>query len=247
MIPRPKTHTEPFKVRVYETGRDELAHIGAVADWLQEAATLHAAALGFSHHAMARAGVAWVLSRMCIRITRYPARTETVQVRTWPTERNKRRAGRDFSLTGEDGSVFATATTAWVALDLATRRLGTMPDFVLEAFPDNQERACDFTGKALSRLEQPAYTANLAARTSDADWNGHVNNVKLLQWALEPLNDGRNRFQPGLVDVMFRSEVMPGQAVTAACGPGEDGAMLHALTREDGTEAVRMLTLWPGA
>lgn len=238
-------HSEPFKVRVYETGRDEKAHIGAVADWLQEAATIHAAKLGFSHHAMAEAGVAWVLSRMCIRMDRYPGRTETVTVRTWPTERNKRRAGRDFMLTGEDGAPIGCATSAWVALDLATRRLGSMPEFVLAAFPDTDERSCEFTGRALPRMDADGDGLAICARASDADWNGHVNNVNLLKWGLEPVADGRQRFAPAVVDVMFRAEVMPGDHVTARAQAGEDGAMLHALTREDGTEAVRMLTLWP--
>ncbi|MBU1002420.1 MAG: acyl-ACP thioesterase [Proteobacteria bacterium] len=247
-MPIAETHTEPFKVRVYETAANGNAGIGTIADWLQEAATIHAGLLGFSNQEMAQAGVAWVLSRLCIRMERYPALGETIQVRTWPTFKNKRRAARDFRLTDDQGLVIGSGTSAWVALDLATRRMGSMPDFVVQHCPALDEHACEFTAKSLPRLERAEHAMTLTARASDLDQNDHVNNAHLLKWALEPVPNTRSRFQPAVADIAFRAEVPPGGTVTAGCSASvENGTLLHVLTRDDGTEAVRMLTQWPGA
>ncbi|BBD08796.1 acyl-[acyl-carrier-protein] thioesterase [Desulfovibrio ferrophilus] len=240
-----RTYTEPFKVRIYETTADYTTSIGTIADWLQEAATIHAGRLGFSNKEMVKAGVAWVLSRLCIRMERYPVYGETITVCTWPTTRNKRRAARDYRLTDESGAIIGTGTSSWVALDLATRRLGSMPDFVLERFPNQDERACEFTAKSLPKLQATQHEAIVTARAADQDQNGHVNNVHLLKWGLEPIPNGRPRFQPSVVDIAFRAEILPGERATAGCATGvEPNTMLHTLIRSDGTEAVRMLTHW---
>ncbi|WP_461210130.1 acyl-[acyl-carrier-protein] thioesterase [Desulfocurvus sp. DL9XJH121] len=239
-------HEQRFTVRIHETGALGTVTIAAVADWLQDAATIHAADLGFSHHAMAEAGVAWVLVRLCIRMNAYPRLGQTTVLRTWPSLLDKRRANREFTLTAEDGSPLGAATSSWVAMDVVRRRLGSMPDFVSSARPEITEQACEFTGKALPRpdLDAPdAARVDIRARKADLDWNAHVNNVHLLQWALEPVADDAARVNPGLVDMAFRAEIRHGDGATACCAPHE-GGLLHGLFRlSDGREAARMISL----
>lgn len=246
----PGIYRKNFTVRIHETGPVGRAGIAAVADWLQDAATIHAARLGFSHEDMAEAGVAWVLVRMCIRMRAYPALDRTVVLTTWPSLMDKRRANREFTLETEDGEPLGAATTSWVAMDVVRRRLASMPDFVAAARPSRTDRACDFTGRSVPILAPDAPDArslDIRARRADLDWNRHVNNVHLLQWALEPAPDDLDIASPSLVDIAFRSEVRHGDMVTACCAPRPDGGLLHGLYRaSDGREVARMASLWPG-
>lgn len=242
------THEERFTVRIHQTGDTGRAGIATMADWMQDAATIHAANLGFSHHAMAEAGVAWVLTRMCIRMDSYPALGEVVTLRTWPRRLNKRRATREFQFTGADGAQLGVATTSWVAMDIVNRRLGAMPDFVVESHKTHDETACEFTGRSLPRPDAASIDATrveIHARKADLDWNAHVNNVHLLQWALEPTPDDTPHTAPALVDIAFRAEIRHGDGVVAQCAPHENGHLLHGLFRlSDGKEAVRMVSSW---
>jgi acyl-ACP thioesterase len=245
---QPPIHEERFTVRIHQTGDTGRASIAALADWMQDAATLHAARLGFSHHAMAEAGVAWVLTRMCIRMDEYPRLNEAMTLHTWPSSLDKRRAAREFRFLSAQGGQLGVATTSWIAMDVANRRLGTMPEFVASSRETHPEVACGFTGRSLPRPDADAPDAQaveLTARRADLDWNAHVNNVHLLEWALEPVPAPLPFTAPSLVDIAFRAEIRHGDGVRAQCVPHGDGQLLHGLFRlSDGKEAARMLTAW---
>lgn len=237
------TQTDHFRARLFESGKGRVATIVGVCAWLQESAASHARNLGFSNEVMARAGVAWVLSRLCVRMDRYPRAGEDIAVETWPSVLERKRAIRDFGLTDAQGTIIGTATSAWTALNLEMRRLGAFPPEVVKAYPALGERACEFPGAAVPRLREPEHTVSITARRSDIDENGHVNNVHLVEWALEAVPDTRPHQHPNLIDISFRTEVPPKAEVYANCsfdGPKS----LHSIVRSDGREAVRMACRW---
>uniref|UniRef100_UPI002BBEAF8C acyl-ACP thioesterase domain-containing protein n=1 Tax=Desulfovibrio sp. TaxID=885 RepID=UPI002BBEAF8C len=70
--PHPQ-HEETFRVRVYHTeGGGPRANLPAVLDLLQEAAGNHAAQFRVSPADMLERGTAWVTSRICVRMDRFP-------------------------------------------------------------------------------------------------------------------------------------------------------------------------------
>ena len=82
MVPR----RYAFKVRSYECGAGGTATLPTICNYLQEAASLNAEELGFSksNFDAAGAGVSWVLTRLVVKMTRYPRWEEEVTVVTFP-------------------------------------------------------------------------------------------------------------------------------------------------------------------
>ena len=102
-----------WQIRTYECGPDGLVSLPTICNYLQEAASLNAEALKFSKSDFDAAGanISWVLTRLKVRMERFPAWEERVHVATWPRGGRRIVAWRDFLLTDEAGDVFGRAVT----------------------------------------------------------------------------------------------------------------------------------------
>ena len=119
-----------WAVRTYECGPGGVATMASVCNWLQEAASLNAETLSFSKSNFEAAGenISWVLTRLKVRILRFPKWEETVSILTFPRGGRRIVAYRDFVLTGADGAELGCATSEWMLIDLASRKVVAIPD-----------------------------------------------------------------------------------------------------------------------
>ena len=94
-----------WAVRTYECGPDGSATMASVCNWLQEAASLNAEALSFSKSNFESAGenISWVLTRLKVKMSRFPKWGETVSILTFPRGGRRIVAWRDFVLSGANG------------------------------------------------------------------------------------------------------------------------------------------------
>ena len=236
------THgTYAWQVRTYECGPDGRMTLPAVCNYLQEAASLNAEELGFSKTDFAAAGAntTWVLTRLRVRMARLPKWGERVTVLTFPRLGRRITAFRDFALTDAAGAPLGVATSEWMTIDLASRRIVPIPEGVCAKA--NTERAPVFGAAAFAaklRFPEGAPAAELRfrAQRSHIDLNGHVNNVHYVEWMLEPapVLDGAGVD----LELLFRSETLAGDEVVAQAAPGADGATWLRVAAPDGKEHV---------
>jgi fatty acyl-ACP thioesterase A len=233
-----------LQVRVYEAGPGGTAGIPVLADYLQESAAAHADALAVGAEPMAAAGLAWILTRLKIAVTRLPAVGESVDIETWPAALDKRFATRAWRLYDADGQPLADALAHWAAFDIARRRLAPMPDWIGQRVGPGDPPPLAFEGRSLPAPDATEGTVALTPRRTDLDVNGHVNNARLLGWLLEPLPDAEVAALASL-DAAFRHECRAGETVESRLGPLHTGKRRHALTRAaDRTDLVRAVGVW---
>ena len=96
---------------------------------------MNAESLGFSKTNFASAGenVSWVLTRLVVRMDRYPKWEDEVSVATFPRGGRKIVAWRDFELFDSSGARLGAASSEWMLIDLATRRIVAIPEAVFAA------------------------------------------------------------------------------------------------------------------
>lgn len=232
-----------FDVRTYECGPDGLVTLPSICNYLQEAASLHAETLGFSKTNFQAEGrnISWVLSRLAVKMLRYPRWEERICVTTFPRGARRIVAWRDFEIRDGQGEIIGMASSEWMVIDLDTRRLAPVPESVLElAGPPSGSvlGAEPFTAKLRYPDDGAPAKGTFRALHNHIDLNGHVNNVHYAVWALEPLKGSR----PGMLEIVFRSEVMEGDDVSVFVAAGEDGGMYHRLTNGEGRECVVAMT-----
>lgn len=226
-----------FKVRTYECGADGLATLPTICNFLQEAASINAESLGFSKTNFASAGenVSWVLTRLVVKMERYPKWEEEVVVETFPRGGRKIVAWRDFEVFDASGARMGAASSEWMLIDLATRKIVAVPEAVFAA-ADSADipvlGEMPFT-KFKFPASPDAHALSFRAQKSHIDLNGHVNNVHYIEWMLEPCADAH----PSAMEIVFRSETLAGDEVKVECA-AEAPRTYHRVCSPDGQDHV---------
>jgi len=205
----------------------------AAFNFCQEAAGGHAQELGLGISNMEDNGIAWILSRMSLVLDRRPARTETVRVRTWPRGSERLFVHRDYELTDSSGAVFARGRSAWLIVDLVSKR-PRRPESFIEGFPRNE--GLDALIDGAQGLDSRSDLRSVSFRTaaySDLDYNGHVNNARYVQWIQDSLDPNRLAAAEAFrLDVNYISETKAGSSVEIFADdpkPTSDGGSLYRI------------------
>ncbi len=186
-------------------------------NYAQEAANIHADVIGVGYDSMHITRKAWVLARMHVIFHKLPKWREHINVQSW----HKGAAGfqflRDFVVFDKDGDEkLISATTSWLVIDIDTRRLSKYPEL---AGDDDKCIKEDVIAEqpakiAMPKEATPELVMNHAVNYSDLDMNGHVNNVKYTEWAMNALElDVVNKKHLKELLINFNNEVKAGDVV----------------------------------
>ena len=158
-------------------------------------------------------------------------------VETWPKGISKLFALRDFVVRTADGVDAVRATSAWLTLDLESKR-PRRPQEVMrqEVMLENEHAIAEMPGK-LALPENLEVTDTRTARYSDLDVNRHVNNARYVDWlfdALPPADQVRMAFSE--LTVQFTGESRYGERleVRTAAADREDLVYASIVSGESG-------------
>ena len=235
-----------FTIRTYECGPDGHATLPTVCNHLQEAAACNAEELGFSKSNFSAVGenISWVLTRLRIRMDRYPRWGERTAVGTFPRGGRRIAAYRDFILTGADGERLGVAASEWMLIDLASRRPVAIPAAVFACANDVRPPVLGLSPFTKLRWDcrETLDAQRFRAKRGDIDLNGHVNNVHYVEWLLETVPADRGVCRD--LEIVYRSETLLGEEVRAEGVEVEPAVFIHRITAADGREHVLARTTW---
>ncbi|MBQ8655245.1 MAG: hypothetical protein IJ507_09955 [Clostridia bacterium] len=209
-----KVYKEENVIRASECDLNAQWKPSAILETMQEMAGKHGELIGVGRNALMQEGVIWILTRVEVEMDRYPRHREIISTETFPMPNRRWFFPRYFIFRDEQGHEIGRAGTLWALLDLNSRRMAR-PDTVMRLMPDNSDltapmglpaTVAEVSGTLQIGTVSPVYT--------DLDMNGHVNNVKYMDWCCNALG----------VDTMkdkclrrfalnYDMEVLPGQAL----------------------------------
>ena len=226
-----------FRVRTYECGADGFATLPTICNYLQEAASVNAEDLGFSKSDFASAGqnISWVLTRLVVKMDRFPKWEDEVVVETFPRGGRKIVAWRDFEVKDASGARLGAASSEWMLIDLATRKIVPVPESVFTAADPSDAPVLGESPFSKFRFPDgaPSGSCTFRAQKSHIDLNGHVNNVHYVEWMLEPAEDAC----PMEAEIVFRSETLAGDEVRVECA-SEGDRVFHRVFAPDGRDHI---------
>ena len=216
-----------LKVTCYDTDVAHYLKPGAFMDLAQEIAYISADRLHFGYADLQRHGLAWVLSRMHICFPSMPRWNDVVTLETWHKGFSGPFYVRDFRMTGADGRPAVRATSSWLIIDVASRRL-LRREHLAEYLPVDTEchesavdEPCD---KVMMPREGVEQVASHRVAYSDVDIIGHTNNAKYVVWAMDclPFEElAAHRVRE--IRINFNKETRPGDTVDLFRAPVEGG------------------------
>jgi len=237
---------ETLPVRFGAIDRSDRLTLDSVFQFFQEAAISHADNLGVGREDMAKTGQVWILSRMSVLVDRRPNYGETITVRTWPRGGEKLFAVRDFDIRDKNNTAAITARSMWVILDMEKRR-PLRPQSVMDALPQNEGvNALPPNCAGPSGLEERSNLQKAGERTAlytDVDYNGHVNNVRYIQWIEDTLGPQiLESAEKMRLDINYMNEIRMDEVIEIMHAPIENEKLSFAFEgrkKESGQPAFR--------
>jgi acyl-ACP thioesterase len=234
---------DTYKVYSYHTDSRCRLSLIALLHFLQETAGSHATANGFGFDSLGASKLFWVLSRLTLKVAAYPRWNDELLLRTWSKAPGALMGNRDFELLSAQGEVVAVASTAWIMVDVASRRpqrierFGSSFPHVLDrhAIPEPPEKL-----PTVGEADETSEAREIAL--SDMDMNGHVNNACYVRWALDafPLHWQGGRVVKTL-EVNFLHESRAGERYAVSARQASEKIRSYSITRcEDGRELARL-------
>lgn len=233
--------TAEFEIRSYDVDPGCTARLAVFCKFMQEAAYLHAEHFGLGHTHLSQRNEAWVLTRMRLEIERLPKWGEKVQLRTWPSGRDRLFYYRDFEFTDGRGDVILLASTAWFVIDVEKRERITPEWWTTSDLPVGPKV---FDSK-LARLKPCgcAVGTSIKVNYGDLDQNGHVSNIRYVEWIMNnlPLAFHQSHTIQSL-EVNYLAEAVYGHEVSI-CEKRDGLAMEHGISA-GGEDLFRARTVW---
>lgn len=239
---------QPFIVHSYEVDPGERLTPRNLCAFLQEAAGRDAIAFDVSVARLVGMGLAWVLQRLKVDVQAEPKLGASLTVTTWARHFGRVVAERDFQVWDEGGRLVAAATSRWVVVDLAARRVVRLPDFI-RRLPVHPTRALELEGGELPAPAPAQIERRFEVRRSDLDAARHVNNTRYVGWALETVPDGvLDTHRPAAFEIVFHRESAFGEKIVSRSRelpPDDARAFAHGLsTQGNKSELARAVSRW---
>ena len=209
-----KTYKEENVLRAAECDLSSQWKPSAILENMQEMAGKHAELLGVGRNALMQQGMVWVLTRVEVEMDRYPRHTDTVATEPFPMPVRRWFFPRYFIFRDEQGQEIGRAGSLWVLLDVNTRKMAR-PDTVARLMPDNSDLLAPLGLPAtVAEVSGTLQTGVLCPQYTDLDMNGHVNNVKYMDWCCNALGIDTMRGKClRRFDVNYDMEIRPGQEI----------------------------------
>jgi acyl-ACP thioesterase len=240
-------HTEWFTVRAYAVDADKHIQVPDLVRMMHETAMQHVLRLKLSVWDLEPQQLAWVLTRITVRIHRLPHLGERIRIATHPSGFERIRTYRDYRVFNEAGELLASAVSLWFLMDTASRKLARVPEAIKTQIESILAQLTDFLPRPNSKAQ--AFKEAIAERRyqvgyHELDFNNHLNNIYYAQWLLDAIPGAfQQKHQLIQLDIFYKNECMLDDQIMAQANPLEELHWQQRLLKE-GQEVALAESRW---
>ena len=237
-------HTEHYKVRWHDTDANRIMRPSQLICYMQETANAQLRANGMSLDRMRdELGLAFLLSRITVRMYQPLYTDDEIDVQTWICEGRGLHFGRCFCVL-RGGHTVAEAFSDWALLNMREKKLVRALEFSY-TFPPDQPLAPEL----LARVRYPVLggmepVGERKIVYSDIDYNHHMNNTHYPDMLCDFTPDILNRRVVGM-SLSFLHEATFGHTLKVYRQEKEDGFYFRTVNGEGETCLEAMLMTVP--
>ena len=183
---------ETHIVRTYDVDFNNRLKVSSTFNYMQDIAAAHADSLNFGYKDLKDKGLFWVLSWVKIQFDDYPKFEDKFTIKTWAKGKYKLYALRDFILSNEKQEIFCKATTAWLLISAATKRISDLKNLpAYRPSEENEHALHDLPSKfSIENKKETVFSKHVGY--SSIDINQHVNNEKYIEFILDCYNENHH-------------------------------------------------------
>ncbi len=225
-------YEKEFVVHSYEVNRFGQASLCSIFNFLNEIAWEHAQKLNWGFDALKNHHLFWVLSRISLQIEKYPKWQEKFTLHTWPRGTDGMYAYREFRGESSTGETIFRASSAWLILDLDTKRIFRLGN-LRDEFPNLTD---EMDIERPEKIKLQGHSSELSfepVHFTDIDVNQHFNSVRFVERALNRIGiDFLNQHEAQQMEVNYLKEGLPEDRLAVSRTNITDSEDLITLVRE---------------
>jgi len=221
----PSGFSRDYLVHYYEIGRDRRLTLPALMHYFEDIATLNSEAKGLPLDYYWETGHVFLLLKWDIAIRSWPRFNESVRIETHPTSFKKFLANRKYTVYTTDDKWIAEARSVWIFANILTKKPVRIPEEIFEAFGVPPESEAQFDQMDdLPEMVKTLPPIPFQVRRRDLDNNGHVNNVRYVEWALESLPEDFARSRTiSRIKIHYKKELRESDEAALLTVPTQNG------------------------
>jgi acyl-CoA thioesterase FadM len=179
-------YEERFKVRHYHVDSNGHLKPSFLFMILQETAGEHHTAVQDSLLKLYHQGYGWVLLQAIYEFESLPRYGQHLLIRTWISEIGTIKAKREYEIILNEEKIIGKAQKLWAFIDVHSKRPTALPDSIREKWDVVPKTLFEKVPRP-QMLKEYEQSAKICTRKSDLDINGHVNNLRYLEWLNESM------------------------------------------------------------
>jgi acyl-ACP thioesterase len=221
----------PYSIYWHDTNMNGELSFAALSRYLQETAWVNAESLGFGYTKASELKQAWVLVRQLIKMKRMPKWGEKINIETWPRKKEGLLALRDYQVHSLEGEILGGVSSSWMIIDIDSRRPLKLDIFIDNELKLIEKQALDESAGKIVFKEMGKKIDSRTVRYSDMDFNGHVNNSKFVEWAMDALSLAGIQTKYHNLQINFHTEVMLQDSIEIFMIDKDHRVLLKAINR----------------
>jgi medium-chain acyl-[acyl-carrier-protein] hydrolase len=163
-----------FQVTSADSDFQRSLKVSSLVNMLIQIAWQHAEEMGYGVDSMNKTGLAWMLSRMQLKVDCLPLWNDAIKITTWPKGIRRLLYLRDFIVSDSNDNPLVKGTSEWLMIDINARR-PKLRDPDNPAFKVNENKhAIEGEVPVLKIPEDDREIFHHITRYSDIDLNKHL-------------------------------------------------------------------------
>ena len=238
-----------YKINIFNVDSDHICKFSSLVDFLWDIVISQSDSLGETNEGFVHNQCIWVLLKYDITIYEYPKFKDTITVDTKVIGAKKFYGYRQNTIKNSEGKVIGEVFSTAILIDFENRRPMRISSEQGEVYGLNRELHEVPPLDDIPKIKKEDYLKDYPVRYSDIDSNGHVNNVKYMEMAIDTLPRSiLNEYKIFNIKVLFKKETTDGDTLHIASEVFEDEnspiTTLHNITSNDGKLLSKLQFIW---
>lgn len=241
--------SKEYEINYYDVDYKLKCKLSSIVNFLCDIGNEQAESVGDTIESLTERNCAWVFYKYDIRMKEYPKYRDVINIETTPAGFNKFYAFRNYKITNSNGDIIGEAIALFFLIDILKRRPKRISQEQLKSYDSEDIANVSIDMERIRNLESIDFNKLFNIRYSDIDSNGHVNNVKYIEWAIEsvPL-DVVKEYMLTRVKVVFEKEAIYGHNVTVEAQiVRQDNnriTSIHRIKGDEDKELTKLELIW---
>jgi len=228
-----------FDLRYFEMGIHGEATPVTILTLLEETAADHCLSIEHSLYDLLEKGIGWVLLSGRMVMDRYPVYKEKITIRTWLSELTTFRGTRENLILDEAGSIIGRAKGFWLFFDIKKTRPARIFEEMRKQWTVHPEESIQMDNLKIEAIDEAIYNKQFLVHRFDMDSNGHVSNLRYLQWAMESIPaEIEDSCYLNSIDGHFIGEAQQGHTIESLAEPDPIGNTFNHTIRNRSNKQV---------